>query len=259
MPLIYGILFCLILGYLGYRLHLLTITGAIWTIVVGTLVIYGLGYSGLIVLMLFFGSSSLLSKLGKRRKRSVNQIVEKDGARDGWQVLANGGVASLAAVGIIVTDHASFLLLFLIVLAASNADTWASEIGPLSQKEPFLLSGRRVPAGTSGAISMLGTSATVIGSLFIATAGDVLFDLTTAEWLLVTVAGVLGSLFDTLFGGTIQRKFRCAVCGKETEKRIHHEKPTLYVTGWKWLGNDGVNFLSSALAGVIGFIVYRMW
>ncbi len=259
MSVMYGILFCFLLGYIGYRLELLTISGAVWTIVVGTVVIYGFGYSGLILLMLFFGSSSLLSKLGKRRKQTVNQIVEKDGARDGWQVLANGGVAAFASVGFLWTEQTAFLVLFLIVLAASNADTWASEIGPLSQKKPFLFTGHRVPAGTSGAVSVLGTSATVVGALFIATAGDLLFTLPNETWLLVTAGGIAGSLFDTLFGGTIQRKFRCTVCSKETEKRIHHNLPTIYVKGWKWLGNDGVNFLSSALAGWIGFVVYRMW
>ncbi|QNR20484.1 DUF92 domain-containing protein [Exiguobacterium sp. Helios] len=259
MPVIYGILFCFFLGYIGYRLRLLTISGSIWTLVVGALVLSGFGYPGLLMLLLFFGSSSLLSKLGKRRKQSVNQIVEKDGPRDGWQVLANGGIAALASMGFLWTEHTSFLVLFLIVLAASNADTWASEIGPLSKKNPFLLTGRRVPAGTSGAISILGTTATIVGALFIATAGDLLFDLSTDIWLLVTLGGIIGSLFDTLFGGTVQRKFRCVVCLKETEKRLHHNQPTLYVKGWKWLGNDGVNFLSSTLAGMFGFIVYRMW
>ncbi len=179
--------------------------------------------------------------------------------RDGWQVLANGGIAALASIGFLWTEHTSFLVLFLIVLAASNADTWASEIGPLSKKDPFLLTGRRVPAGTSGAISILGTTATIVGALFIATAGDLLFDLSTDIWLLVTLGGIMGSLFDTLFGGTVQRKFRCVVCLKETEKRLHHNQPTLYIKGWKWLGNDGVNFLSSTSAGMIGFIVDRMW
>jgi len=259
MSVIYGVVFCLLLGYIGYRFRLLTISGSLFTVVVGSLVLAGFGYPGLVMLMLFFGSSSLLSKLGKRRKQSVDQIVEKDGPRDGWQVLANGGIAALASIGFSWTEHTSFLVLFLVVLAASNADTWASEIGPLSKKDPFLFTGRRVPAGTSGAVSFLGTSATIVGALFIATAGDLLFDLPTGTWLLIAAGGIIGSLLDTVFGGTVQRKFRCVVCSKETEKRRHHDQPTLYLKGWKWLGNDAVNFLSSTLAGMIGFIGHRMW
>lgn len=251
---------CLVLGYLGYRFSMLTKSGALLTVLVGGTVVYALGYKGLLLLLLFFGSSSLLSKLGKARKHAVDQIVEKDGARDGWQVLANGGTALFASVGVVLTNEFDYLLLFLIVIAASNADTWASEIGPLSRKEPISIRTLRpVHRGTSGGISMLGTSATVVGALFIATAGDVLFDLTMKEYFIVAAGGVLGSILDTLLGGTIQRKYRCRVCGKETEKRVHHQETTEFVRGFKWLGNDAVNYLSSTTAGLVGFVLYRLW
>ena len=251
---------CLALGYAGYQFGLLTKSGAFLTILVGSTVVYALDSEGLVLLLLFFGSSSLLSKIGKARKQSVDQIVEKDGARDGWQVLANGGTAMLASIGVVLTNEFDFLLVFLIVIAASNADTWASEIGPLSKKEPISIrTFKPVLRGTSGGVSLLGTLATIIGALFIATAGDILFDLSVKQWLIVAAGGVLGSMLDTVLGGTVQRKYRCQICGKETEKKIHHGTTTQYVRGWKWLGNDAVNYLSSTLAGLIGFMLYRLW
>ncbi|MER2123988.1 MAG: DUF92 domain-containing protein [Exiguobacterium indicum] len=254
------ILFCLLLAWTGRSFRLLTTSGAIMTLLVGSGVSFGFGWQGLVVLLLFFGSSSLLSKVGRSRKQSVDSIVEKDGARDGWQVLANGGVAFVAALAYAMTMDFAYLLLFLFVIAASNADTWASEIGPLSKRDPWSLKTlRRVPAGTSGAMSLIGTVGTIAGAAFIAIAAYWIFSLSLRDVLLVTSIGVLGSLLDTLFGAVGQRVYRCKVCGEYTEKREHHGQPTAYVSGVRFLGNDAVNVLTSGLASGIGFIIVRFW
>ncbi|HAB33202.1 DUF92 domain-containing protein [Exiguobacterium acetylicum] len=254
------ILFCLILAWTGRYFRLLTTSGAVLTMLVGSGVSFGFGLKGLVVLLLFFGSSSLLSKIGRSRKKSVDAIVEKEGARDGWQVLANGGVAFVAAIAYAMTMNFAYLLLFLFVIAASNADTWASEIGPLSRRDPWSLKTlRRVPAGTSGAMSLIGTLGTIAGAAFIALAAQWIFSLSLTEALLVTGIGVLGSLLDTLFGAMWQRVYECSVCGERTEKREHHGQPTAYVSGIWFLGNDAVNVMTSGLASGIGFIIVRFW
>jgi len=254
------ILFCLILASVGRYFRLLTTSGAVMTMLVGSGVSFGFGWKGLVVLLLFFGSSSLLSKVGQSKKRSVDSIVEKDGARDGWQVLANGGVAFVAALAYTLTMDTAYQLLFLFVIAASNADTWASEIGPLSRRDPWSLrTFRRVPAGTSGAMSLIGTIGTIAGATFIALAAQWIFALSVNHVLLVIGIGVLGSLLDTMFGAVWQRVYRCPVCGERTEKRAHHGQPTTYVSGIRFLGNDAVNVMTSGLASGIGFIVVRFW
>ncbi|WP_394679778.1 DUF92 domain-containing protein [uncultured Exiguobacterium sp.] len=255
-----AILFCLFLAWTGRHFRLLTTSGAVFTMLVGSGVSFGFGWSGLVVLLLFFGSSSLLSKIGRTRKKSVDAIVEKDGARDGWQVLANGGVAFIAAIAYTMTMDKAYLLLFLFVIAASNADTWASEIGPLSSRDPWSLKTlRRVPAGTSGAMSLIGTLGTIAGAAFIALAAHWIFSLSLTDTLLVIGIGVIGSLLDTLFGAMWQRVYQCSVCGERTEKREHHGQLTIYVSGIRLLGNDAVNVLTSGLASGIGFIIIRFW
>ncbi|WP_294742860.1 DUF92 domain-containing protein [uncultured Exiguobacterium sp.] len=255
-----AILFCLFLAWTGRHFRLLTTSGAVFTMLVGSGVSFGFGWSGLVVLLLFFGSSSLLSKIGRTRKKSVDAIIEKDGARDGWQVLANGGVAFIAAIAYAMTMDKAYLLLFLFVIAASNADTWASEIGPLSSRDPWSLKTlRRVPAGTSGAMSLIGTLGTIAGAAFIALAAHWIFSLSLTDTLLVIGIGVIGSLLDTLFGAMWQRVYQCSVCGERTEKREHHGQLTIYVSGIRLLGNDAVNVLTSGLASGIGFIIVRFW
>src|SRR3972149_8882214 len=108
------------------RLGRLTRSGAIAAALVGGLT-YGLGgLPAAIILIAFFGSSSLLSKTSTKRKRKVAADFAKGGRRDWAQVAANGGVPVLALLG-----AASGLIAlplawagFADALATVNADTW---------------------------------------------------------------------------------------------------------------------------------------
>ncbi|HEX4575234.1 MAG TPA: DUF92 domain-containing protein, partial [Gemmatimonadales bacterium] len=67
----------------------LTPAGVGAALVVGGAVTWGLSWRGLVVLAVFFVSGSLFTQLAERRGPR----------RDARQVLANGGVAALAALG----------------------------------------------------------------------------------------------------------------------------------------------------------------
>jgi uncharacterized membrane protein len=68
---------------------------------------------------------------------------------------------------------------------------------------------------------------------------------------LISLAGLAGSLFDSLLGATVQAMYYCPTDQKETEKHPLHTcgTQTIHIRGWKWLDNDWVNFACSA-AGV---------
>jgi uncharacterized membrane protein len=68
---------------------------------------------------------------------------------------------------------------------------------------------------------------------------------------LVVAAGFVGSFVDSLLGGSIQAKFTCSVCTKETEKRSHCGERTHHSVGFKWLDNDGVNFVNTIVGAVV--------
>lgn len=91
--------------------------------------------------------------------------------------------------------------------ACCAADTWASELGVLSASAPRLLTTfTRVPPGTNGGVSLLGTVASALGGAFI---GALYY---VATWpvgqpQVVGVglaAGLVGSLVDSLLGATLQ-------------------------------------------------------
>ena len=108
-------------------------------------------------------------------------------------------------------------------------------------------------------ISLVGTLASLTGSALIA----VLASFLTDNWWLfpyVTLAGLVGSLFDSLLGGTVQAMYYCHTKKKETEKHPLHTcgTPTHHIRGWKWLDNDWVNF-SCSVAGVFAaFLLYMI-
>ncbi|HWC73967.1 MAG TPA: DUF92 domain-containing protein [Gemmatimonadales bacterium] len=179
----------------------LTGRGSVAALAVGLATIWGFGWRGVSLLLAFFVSSSLLSKKTNRNAR---------------QVIANGGVAAFAAL-------AGSWTAFSGALAAATADTWATEIGSHSPTPPRLItSGRPVPAGTDGGMTLLGTAGGAVGAGFIA----------GLCWLLgqraapaVLIAGIAGMLLDSLLGATVQGKTR-------------------------WMDNDAVN-LAATLTGAV--------
>jgi uncharacterized protein (TIGR00297 family) len=272
MPqLLLGFLFALFIAFLAYRARSLSRSGAWGALLVGT-IIFGLGgWQWAVILLAFFVSSSALTRLFGRRKASLAEKFEKGGQRDAAQVLANGAVASLFAGLHFFYPAADWPWLACAAsLAAVNADTWATELGVLNPTPPRLINnGKVVERGTSGAISLYGTLAALSGAALIAILAAALdphtqpslitnrSSLITNHFLLITLAGLAGALFDSLLGATVQAIYRCPQCGKETERHPVHTcgAPTAPLRGWKWLNNDLVN-LACALAGAaIGLIL----
>jgi len=75
--------------------------------------------------------------------------------------------------------------------------------------------------------------------------------------LMVTLAGLLGSLFDSFLGATIQAIYHCSTCNKETERHPLHTcgTPTTLKRGWPWLDNDLVNLGCSLFAVLVALII----
>jgi uncharacterized protein (TIGR00297 family) len=154
---------------------------------------------------------------------------------------------------------------FATALAAANADTWATELGVLDPNLPRLITNLRkqVERGTSGAVSLFGTSAALLGAGFIGALSTMLIPGSQPSGLLwVTIGGLLGSLFDSLLGATVQAIYFCPSDRKETEKHPLHScgTPTIQIRGWKWLNNDLVNVAccaSGALAGILLTLIYH--
>src|SRR5688500_3813897 len=131
-------------GGLSYRRGLLSGSGWAASVVAGTLTAGVGGWEWGIVLILFFVSSSALSRFGARHKRQfVAEQWEKGDRRDWGQVLANGGLFSLLAVIWFFTRSEFVWAAALGALATATGDTWATEIGVLSRRAPRLITSGR--------------------------------------------------------------------------------------------------------------------
>ncbi len=253
----------IIAGGLAFWQGALTASGWAAAVVVGTLTAGLGGWDWGMLVIVFFASSSALSRFGERRKAKLAVGQWEKGSRRDWgQVFANGGIVSALAVLQSMRISPWPWAAALGVLGTVTADTWATEIGVLSRSQPRLITtGRRVAAGTSGGITLLGSCAALSGAALIGLSalalGFILYPV-ARPWALpaALVGGVAGVICDSLLGATLQAIYRCPQCGAETERRLHScGTATVKVRGWPWLNNDAVNALSSVAGAAVALVV----
>jgi uncharacterized protein (TIGR00297 family) len=264
-----GLISSTVIALFAYRQGVLSASGAWAAILVGTMTFGFGGWPWGVVLIAFFVLSTALSRYRRADKRELGEKFAKGARRDMGQVLANGGLGALIALLHFFHPISPLLAAFLGGMATVNADTWGTEVGVLSRDLPRLITtGRRVPAGTSGGITLLGTTASTLGALVIGAVAYILLSIEALlsggnalrlSWVIPATlfSGLVGSLFDSLLGATVQGIFYCARCQVETEKQLHGcGLRTGHVRGWPWLNNDMVNFLSS-LGGAL--VAIALW
>jgi uncharacterized protein (TIGR00297 family) len=260
-----GLMLSALIAGLGYWRGSLAPSGVLGAVVVGTLIFGGGGFAWAILLVAFFVTSSALSHYRARAKEPLAEKFQKGHRRDMGQVLANGGVGALLALVYAVDPQTIWFAAFVGAIATVNADTWATELGVLSKAPPRLITTFRVvPVGTSGGVTVFGTFVALCGALFIGVVAGVLnYELRITNIIalafVAAFAGLFGSLFDSLLGATVQAIYFCDADQKETEARVHRcGKVTRLVRGWRWLDNDGVNFLASVVGGLIALAGYAL-
>ena len=253
MQLLFGFLLAIVIAFLAYKAHSLNKSGAIAALFTGT-IIFGIGgWQWAILLLTFFITSSALSRAFKKRKQGLDEKFSKGHERDAGQVFGNGGLATLFAALHFFFPYETWPWLgFAASLSAINADTCATELGVLNPNPPRMITNlnRIVEKGTSGGISLIGTLASLTGSALIGILASLLNPIadSVSIFIIVTLAGLAGSLFDSLLGGTVQAMYYCPADEKETEKHPLHTcgTQTVHIRGWQWLDNDWVNFACGA-------------
>lgn len=254
-----------VIAGVAYRNHSLSAEGAAAAVVIGTALTAAQEAAWFLTMIAFFVSSSVWSRLGKKSKQAAAQGYEKGDRRDAGQVFANGGLATAIALAAAFMPEAwaeGWSWAFAGAMAAVTADTWATEIGGWSRSQPrSIVTGRRVEPGTSGGVTPLGLAAAASGAIFIGLVFGGLqwaFGGQAADLVLALAAGlvggVAGSLADSWVGAVWQRMNRCGVCGCDVEAVSHCGRPTRYVRGARYMNNDAVNAICSAVGALTGAI-----
>jgi uncharacterized protein (TIGR00297 family) len=255
-----GLAASLVVSQAARRRGWLSPSGALGAVLTGALIVGAGGLTWGALLIVFFVLSSLLSRLRRRRAARPAGDTAKGAIRDLGQVLANGGAATLLALTAAAWPAPGVFAAYVGALSAVTADTWASELGMLSRRPPRLLTtGRVVPPGVDGGVTALGLLASLAGGLTIGMAALLLAPLAAGlgeptlpadrrGWLplIGLLAGLGGSLFDSLLGATVQaapaRPANSAESGRPR--------------GWPWLDNDRVNLLASLAGAALGIALW---
>lgn len=185
----------------------------------------------LIILLGFFIVATWATRC--KEKRKLRYKTEKQRIRTVKHVLANGSIAVIMAALAYYYTNFIFFFGFIGALATATADTLSSEIGMISSKAPRLFTTfKRVPTGTEGAVSLLGTSAAIAAAAFIGVLGLLVFN-SYQVVVIAIVAGVAGCFIDSFVGATL-----------ETKK---------YVKNW------GTNLIATTSGGLIGLAIALLW
>ena len=255
MQILIAVILAVIIVIFSLRYKMLTKSGAVAAFLLAVLVFGFGGWAWAIPLLAFFFLSSFLSKTGKEKKQKFKNTFEKTGVRDWGQVAANGGLPGLFVFLYALTPNELYYQLYLVALAAVTADTWATEVGVLfSQKPRFITNFKTVEPGISGAVSLLGTLASLVGSFLISTIGFLFLKIDAYQFLLIIVSGFLGSVIDSYIGATIQGQYQCTVCNNYTERKIHCGQPARLIKGYRFINNDLVNFAAALFSVAIYFL-----
>ena len=191
---------------LAYALGMISRSGALGGLLVGTTIYASLGPRGFAVLALFVIGGSLLTRFGYGSKQHTGTAQEHGGRRSARNALANCAVATFCAI-LAATGSEPFTAAFVASLGAAFADTAESEIGQLFSRTPRLITTlQKVPPGTDGAVSLPGTLAGAGAAGLTAVLGLALGMLETpAPALLVATAAFLGTVADSVIGGLSSR------------------------------------------------------
>jgi uncharacterized protein (TIGR00297 family) len=226
-----GLLVNSVIALVAWRARSIDVAGALSAVIIGTAITAGLGLPSLGLMVAFFVVGTAATRLGHRMKAARGIAQERGGVR-GWRhAWANGGVPAFLALMAGTTPvplHDLLVLAYAGAVATAAADTCSSEVGKAYGRRTILITSLRpVPPGTEGAISLEGTLGGLLGAAIVAAVGAALGVYLWSLAALVALAGLLGSLAESVIGSVAE--------------------------GRGWLDNNLLNALNTAIGA--GFAV----
>lgn len=222
---------------------LLTPAGWLHAWILGILLWGSLGWQGYLVVLVYFGIGTAVTKVGMAQKEAAGIAEKRSGARGPENVWGSAAIGALCAIAIallalqlpqIPTTSPLINLLALGYVASFStklADTCASEIGKAYGQRTFLITTlQAVPRGTEGAVSLEGTLAGIVGSIAIAVVGWGVGLISPLGIGICMVAAFVATNLESLIGATLQ-------------------------TRWTWLTNELVNVINTLIGAVVAIAI----
>jgi uncharacterized protein (TIGR00297 family) len=218
-------------AFLAWGLRAVTIGAALTGVLLSTVLCLAAGPAALFPIFIVFLLAWITTRTGHHKKERLGTAEHHHG-RGALQILANLGVAALCSAPLIFVGHARYLLLAgaSAAIAEAAGDTVSSELGQAFGSNPRLITTfRRVAIGKDGGITIVGTICSLFAILIVCASCLWANLLQPAFYWTVFAAAWMGTLVDSLLGATLERPGR--------------------------LGNNGVNFTSTAFAAALAITV----
>lgn len=245
-----------LLSLLAYYKKAITNSGIILAFICSFIITYYGGIPCFIILTIVFLGTVISGKIKQdKRKKLEEGIIEKTGAKDIYQIIANVSVGTIFVLIHGINHNAKNLIIYASCMAASLGDTLASNIGILSKKEPInIITWKKSKPGISGNVSLLGVISSLIGTTLIGLIYYLFIEHNLISLLIIMFIGLLGTIIDSILG-TMQVKYECKICHEITEKKEHCKEKTKRKKGLSWLNNDLVNLISNLLTAIITYFL----
>lgn len=196
------VLILFILGYVVYKRKALDMLGSIFMILMGIVIIFSAGVNWLMILLIFLILALFATRYAKPYKKSLGEF---EGRRTAKNVISNGIVAfMMAAFG---GYYLPLVGGFIGAISTATADTLASEIG-VTRIPRLITTLKKVPPGTDGGVSLLGTAAGIAGAGVIGLFSW-LFGVVSSPILAImisVISGTIGCFMDSVLGAVFERK-----------------------------------------------------
>ena len=218
-------------AFAGYKARTVSMSGAVVGAMIGTMIFVSAGWRGWTLLLACFLCAAVTSRIGLHRKTLLGIAEERGGRRGPGNAIANTGIATIAGLlAALSYGREAGLIAMTAALVAGASDTVASEIGKAWGTRTWaLVPPRLVPAGTSGAMSLEGTAAGLLGAAALGALAVGLGLVPGSALLPVVVGSTAGALVESLLAASL-------------------EAPGI-------LNNDALNFINTALAAYVAISV----
>jgi uncharacterized protein (TIGR00297 family) len=186
-----------VIGLITYWRKAIDLFGSIFMIIMGIVIIFTAGANWLILIFLFLILGLVSTKYKHQYKKDIGVY---EGTRTLKNVISNGIVPFImAAFG----NYGGFIG----SIATATADTLASEVGVTVQPR-LITTFKKVPPGTDGGISIVGTAAGIIGAGIIGVAAYLLgiFPDPFVTLKISIIAGTVGCFVDSILGAVLERR-----------------------------------------------------
>ena len=186
-----------VIGLITYWKKALDLFGSIFMIIMGIIIILFAGVNWLVLIFIFMFLGLVSTKYKHEYKKDIGVY---EGTRSLKNVISNGIVPFvMAAFG----NYGGFIG----SIATATADTLASEVGVVQQPR-LITTMKKVPPGTDGGISIIGTAAGIIGAGIIGVSAYLLgiFPDPFVTLKISIIAGTVGCFVDSVLGAVLERR-----------------------------------------------------